>query len=60
MEGDAQAKGNARAIFLILEARGLSASDEMRNQVLSFDDQDILAAWVVRAITIETAEALFD
>ncbi|WP_143082614.1 hypothetical protein [Nonomuraea wenchangensis] len=55
-----KAAGTARAIVVMLEGRGLSVSDEVRNRVLSCEDQDTLDAWVLRAITVETAEALFD
>ncbi|MEV0633023.1 hypothetical protein [Nonomuraea wenchangensis] len=54
------AKGEANAIFLILEGRGLAVSDEVRDRILSCHDHDVLDAWVLRAITVETAEALFD
>ncbi|MEU6797904.1 hypothetical protein ABZ907_39935 [Nonomuraea wenchangensis] len=54
------AKGEANAIFLIFEGRGIPVSDEVRSQVLACTDKDTLDAWVLRALTIETAEALFD
>ncbi len=56
----AKAEGKARAIFVMLEGRGLSVSDEVRDRILSCHDHDVLDAWVLRAITVETAEALFD
>ncbi|QYC39433.1 hypothetical protein Nocox_09045 [Nonomuraea coxensis DSM 45129] len=55
-----EVKGEANAIFLILEGRGIPVSDEVRGQVLACSDKDTLEAWLLRALTIETAEALFD
>ncbi|MEW9555208.1 hypothetical protein [Nonomuraea sp. NPDC050783] len=55
-----EAKGEAKALLLVLEGRGIAVSDEVRERVLSCEDKDTLDAWVLRAIAVEKAEALFD
>ncbi|MGA4996310.1 hypothetical protein [Nonomuraea bangladeshensis] len=59
-ERKGRAEGEANAIFLILQGRGLAVSDEVRERVLACHDKETLDAWVLRALTADTAEALFD
>ncbi|MEW9555209.1 hypothetical protein [Nonomuraea sp. NPDC050783] len=61
-KGKAKGKveGEAETLLLVLEGRGIAVSDEVRERVLSCEDKDTLDAWVLRAITVEKAEALFD
>ncbi|QYC39434.1 hypothetical protein Nocox_09050 [Nonomuraea coxensis DSM 45129] len=55
-----RAEWKTRALFVMLAGRGIPVSDEARDRILSCYDHDMLNAWVLRAISAETAEALFD
>ncbi|MED7926742.1 hypothetical protein SMD20_20975 [Nonomuraea sp. LP-02] len=57
---EGKAEGEANAIILILQGRGIPVPDKMRGQILACTDEDTLDAWVLRALTIESAEDLFD
>ncbi|MGI5416328.1 hypothetical protein [Actinomadura luteofluorescens] len=61
-EGKAEGKteGEAESVLKVLDARGLSVSDEMREQILACTDQKRLDQWLVRATTAEHADHLFD
>jgi hypothetical protein len=54
-----QAKGEAKALLKVLDARGLSVSDEVRERILACTDQEQLDQWLVRAIEVERADQLF-
>ncbi|MEV4004901.1 hypothetical protein [Actinomadura sp. NPDC049753] len=51
--------GEAKSVLKVLEARGLSVSDEVRERVLACTDQEQLDQWLVRAVTAEYADQLF-
>ena len=56
---EGEAKGEAKAILLMLSARGLTVSDEARERITTCEDLDQLETWVRRAATAETTEDLF-
>ena len=57
-EGEAQ--GRRSSLLELCEAKGLELSDDQRIRISTCTDLDQLKAWVKRAITAETADALFD
>jgi hypothetical protein len=57
--GRAEAKGEARAVLAVLEARGLTVPDEIHARVIECTDAAMLDAWVRRAATATTVEDLF-
>ncbi|MFG2278843.1 hypothetical protein ACGFNQ_09175 [Streptomyces asoensis] len=56
---EGRAQGRAEDIVLVLEARGLDVSDEIRERVTGCDDPDLLRDWLTRAVTVSSAEAIF-
>ena len=60
-EGNAegQAAGEADAIRLVLQARGIPVSPEQRRRIDSCTDIEQLRTWVTRAATISDASQLF-
>ncbi|MFF9068234.1 hypothetical protein ACF09E_23075 [Streptomyces sp. NPDC014891] len=56
-EGRAQA--SADAILLVLEQRGIAVTDDVRGRVTGCDDPDTLRAWLMRAVTADSAEEIF-
>ena len=55
-----EAKGEARALLLVLRARGIPVSAEVEARVMGCTDLGRLSAWVERAPFVETAEELFE
>ena len=55
-----EAKGEARALLTVLEARGLTLSDEARARVAACLDTAQLEQWVRRAVTIASVDELFE
>ncbi|WP_340376371.1 hypothetical protein U5640_15445 [Streptomyces sp. SS7] len=43
-------------MLLVLEARGLGVTDEIRERITACDDPDLLRTWLTRAVTMEAAE----
>ncbi|MER6416415.1 RpnC/YadD family protein [Streptomyces humidus] len=56
---EGRAQGRAEDILLVLEARGLDVSDEVRARVTGCDDPDLLRDWLTRAVTASSAESIF-
>ncbi|MEU9840864.1 hypothetical protein AB0C69_16745 [Actinomadura sp. NPDC048032] len=56
---EGQAEGEAKSVLKVLEARGLSVSDDVRERVLACTDPEQLDQWLVRAVTAERADQLF-
>ncbi|MER6557310.1 hypothetical protein ABT300_05995 [Streptomyces sp. NPDC001027] len=56
---EGRAQGRAEDVLLVLEARGLDVSDELRARVTGCDDPDLLRDWLTRAVTVPSAEAIF-
>jgi hypothetical protein len=59
-EASGQAKGEARAIFAVLRARGLDVPDHVSERITTCTDPDLLETWVARAVTASTVDDLFD
>jgi hypothetical protein len=57
-EGKAEAK--AEAILSVLQEREVRVSDETRDRIMGCTDPEQLQLWLVRAVTAESAEELFD
>ncbi|MES9542663.1 hypothetical protein [Actinomadura sp. NPDC000600] len=53
-----EVKGEAKSVLKVLDARGLSVSDEVREQILACTDQEQLDQWLVRAATAESVDDL--
>lgn len=60
-EGRAQgrAEGRAEGLLLILEARGIDLTDELRQKIMTCTDPQLLRRWLHRATTATTAEEVF-
>lgn len=56
---EGRAEGEARGILRVLEARGISVSEDIRERVTTCTDLDLLDTWATRAVTVERAEELF-
>ncbi|MGW1025469.1 hypothetical protein ACWD4J_17490 [Streptomyces sp. NPDC002577] len=56
---EGEAKGEAKGILRVLEVRGLSISDEVRERITTCTDLDHLSDWLDRAGTVTHAEDLF-
>ncbi|GHE80672.1 hypothetical protein GCM10018785_55900 [Streptomyces longispororuber] len=56
-EGRAQAR--AEVVVLILEKRGVTVPDDVRERVMGCSDLDTLDVWFSRALKAESAEELF-
>lgn len=52
-------EGEAHAVLLVLESRGLAVSEEQRARVLACTDRAVLEAWIRKAVTVTSADALF-
>ena len=56
---EGEARGKAEAVLKLLDARGLAATDEQRQQVTSSTNAAQLDLWFDRAITAGTAAEVF-
>ncbi|NGO45877.1 hypothetical protein [Streptomyces ureilyticus] len=56
---EGRAQRGAEDILLVLEARGLDVSDEIRERITACDDPDLLRRWLTRAVTAPSAEEIF-
>ena len=54
-----QARGEAKALLAVLEARGLRASDEARSRILACTDSAQLEAWIRKAVSVTSVDELF-
>ena len=54
-----EATGEARAILAVLDARGVTATEEQRQRILSCTDLDQLTVWVRKAVALADVEELF-
>jgi len=57
---EGSAHGQARALFLILEARGLPVDEATRARVQAERRQDVLDAWTRRAATASSVADVFE
>jgi len=60
-EGEArgEARGEAKAIITVLESRGFTLSDEVRDRIGQCTDIDQLDAWLRRVGSVATVDELF-
>jgi hypothetical protein len=58
-EVEGEAKGKARSVLLVLEARDFNVSDDVRTRITTCADLTQLERWITRAITIQTIDDLF-
>ncbi|AXE78290.1 hypothetical protein [Streptomyces atratus] len=56
---EGRAKGRVESLLLVLEARGIAITDEIREQITTCDDPQLLRQWLNRAATAATAEDVF-
>jgi hypothetical protein len=59
-EARGEARGEAKAVLTVLEARGVEVPDEARDRITGCTDAAQLDAWVRRAATADTLDDLFD
>ncbi|MGV9781287.1 hypothetical protein [Nocardia farcinica] len=59
-EGEAQGEaiGEAKSVLTVLDARGITVSDQVRETILSCRDLDQLQKWLRRALEVGRAEEL--
>ncbi|MEU5884682.1 hypothetical protein [Spirillospora sp. NPDC047279] len=55
-----EVSGEAKSIVKVLRGRGICVSDAARERILGCTDEAQLDVWLDRAVTVETAEQLFD
>ncbi|WP_243719271.1 hypothetical protein [Actinomadura sp. 7K534] len=58
--GEGRAEGEAKAVLLVLGARGITVPNEIRERVTNCTDIDQLERWVQRAAVIDKAEDLLE
>ncbi|GAA4623652.1 hypothetical protein GCM10023196_020680 [Actinoallomurus vinaceus] len=59
-KAEGKAEGEATAILKVLAARGIPVSDEARGRIMGCTDLTVLEAWVERAATVDSIDAMFD
>ncbi|MFF9013323.1 hypothetical protein ACF09C_10210 [Streptomyces sp. NPDC014870] len=59
LRAEGRAESSAAAILIVLEQRGLEVSDAVRERVTGCDDPEVLRRWLVRAVTVGSAEEIF-
>lgn len=57
---EGRAEGEAEAVLLVLDARGIAVPNDIRKRVVDCTDIDRLKRWVQRAAVIDKAEDLLD
>lgn len=55
-----RAESRVRDILLVLEARGIAVSDDVRERIGSCRDSALMESWFDRAITADSAEKIFE
>ncbi|MES9536987.1 hypothetical protein [Actinomadura sp. NPDC000600] len=56
---EGRAQGEAKALLLMLEARGLRVPEDVRRRVEGCTDLEQIERWIQRAVSADTAEDLF-
>ncbi|MEV8229681.1 hypothetical protein AB0P41_27125 [Streptomyces sp. NPDC079167] len=56
---EGRAQGRAEGLLLILEARGIALTDDLRQKVTTCTDPELLHRWLHRAATATTTEEVF-
>ena len=59
VRAESEARGEARALLTVLEARGVAVSEAERETILNCLDLEQLRVWLQRAVVVDTAVALF-
>ncbi|WEH35334.1 hypothetical protein PZB75_19395 [Streptomyces sp. AM 4-1-1] len=59
LRSEGRVEGQAEAVLLILDRRGLPLTDEAVHRIRTCTDPDTLHHWLERAITATTTEELF-
>lgn len=57
---EGKAEGKAESVLRVLAARRLSVSDEQRDRIAACADVAQLDTWLERAVTVASADAVFD
>ncbi|MFF0524025.1 hypothetical protein ACFYTC_35450 [Actinomadura nitritigenes] len=57
---EGRAEGEADAVLSVLETRGITVPNDIRDKVTGCTDIDQLKRWVRRAVVIDHAKELFD
>ena len=62
VEGEARGRieGRVEALLTLLSARKLAVTDAARDRIRGTTDCALLDRWLVRAISVDTIDALFD
>lgn len=55
---EGEAKGEAKSILTVLDARGIDVPDEVRETIMSCEDLDQLQKWLRHALEINRADEL--
>lgn len=55
---EGEAKGEAKSILTVLDARGIDVPDPVRDTIMSCEDLDQLQKWLRRALDIDQADEL--
>lgn len=58
LEAEAEAKGRAESVLVVLEARGIAVSDVQRQEILGCHDLGRLNRWLRRAVLAASADEL--
>ncbi|MGQ0779012.1 MAG: hypothetical protein ACT4NY_32135, partial [Pseudonocardiales bacterium] len=59
-EAKGEAKGEAKAVLAVLDARGIDVPEDVRTRITGCSDLGQLDAWVRRAATADSVKDLFD
>lgn len=54
-----QAEAQAKSLLLILDARSIALTDELRQKITACTDSPLLNQWLQRAATATTADEVF-
>ncbi|MFI6793549.1 hypothetical protein ACIBG4_40095 [Nonomuraea sp. NPDC050383] len=57
---EGKVEGEAVMLIRVLEARAVEVTPAVRERIMSCTDTDVLEAWAARAVSVTTADELFD
>ncbi|MDA0633296.1 hypothetical protein OUY22_07670 [Nonomuraea sp. MCN248] len=60
VEAEGRVEEAARLVMLVLETRGFTLPDDTRARITACTDLDRLETWIIRAVTAQTLDDLFD
>lgn len=55
---EGRAQGRAEGILPVLEQRGITVPDKVRERITDCGDPEVLRQWLVRAVTATSAEEI--